>query len=100
VADCLPCLSEAARELLAPHRVTRIALLGEPGGNAQKDVHLLIEFALGAPAVTLGDWLHWQRALRKRCGCLVELVSVNRLEERVATDVVAMTVLYDASFDG
>lgn len=48
----------------------------------------------------LSEWLGMQRELRARCDCLVELVSVNRLEERVASETVALTVLYDALADG
>jgi predicted nucleotidyltransferase len=100
VDACLPCLAEVARELLAPQQVTRIALLGDPLAAPNEDVHLLVEFARGAPTVDLDDWLLWQRELRGRCECLVELVSVNRLEEQVASDVVALTILYDSSSDG
>jgi hypothetical protein len=100
VNNCVPCLSHAARELLAPRQVARIALLGDSRASVRESVHLLIEFAHGAPAVSLDEWLRWQRQLSRRCGCIVELVSVNRLEEQVAADVVAVTVLYDSSSDG
>jgi hypothetical protein len=91
--DLLQRLADAARELLAPRGVSRVALLGE----ARDDPHLLVEFATGAPAVELGDWLWLQREVGRRCGCAVELVSVTRLEERVAAESVALTVLYDAN---
>jgi hypothetical protein len=100
VSNCVPCLSNAARELLAPRQVVRIALLGNSRATVRENAHLLIEFAHGAPAVSLDEWLRWQRELGRRCGCTVELVSVNRLEERVAADVVTVTVLYDSSSDG
>jgi predicted nucleotidyltransferase len=89
----LTCLSDAARELLSPRGVSRVALLGEMGD----DPHLLVEFAPGAPVIELTDWLRLQRELGRRCGRAVELVSVTRLEERVAADSVALTVLYDAN---
>jgi hypothetical protein len=89
----LPCLTDAARELLAPRGVSRVALLGEAGD----DPHLLVEFAPGAPVIELGDWLRLQREMGRRCGRSVELVSVTRLEERVAAESVALTVLYDAN---
>ncbi|MCU0507856.1 MAG: hypothetical protein MUC34_05585 [Anaerolineae bacterium] len=91
--DLLQCLSTAARELLAPRGVSRVALLGEAGD----DPHLLVEFAAGASAIELGDWLRLQREMGRRCGCGAELVSVTRLEERVAAESVALTVLYDAN---
>jgi predicted nucleotidyltransferase len=86
------CLAKASRALLLPRGVRRVALLGEAG----KDPHLLVEFAPGAPVMQFGDWLRLQRELGRRCGCAVELVSVARLEERVAAEWVALTVLYDA----
>jgi predicted nucleotidyltransferase len=89
----LRCLADAARELLAPRGVSRVALLGEAGD----DPHLLVEFAPGSPEVELGDWLRLQRELGRRCARAVELVSVSRLEERVAAESVALTVLYDAN---
>jgi predicted nucleotidyltransferase len=89
----LQCLADAARELLPPRGVSRVALLGEAG----RDPHLLVEFAPGAPVIDLGDWLRLQRELGRRCGSPVELVSVTRLEERVASESVALTVLYDAA---
>ncbi len=89
----LACLSDAARDLLSPRGVSRVALLGEMSG----DPHLLVEFAPNAPVIELTDWLRWQRELSRRCGCAVELVSVTRLEERVAADSVALTILYDAN---
>lgn len=89
----LQCLTDAAREFLLPRGVSRVALLGEAGDNT----HLLVEFASDAPVIYLDDWLRLQRELGRRCGCAVELVSVTRLEERVAAEWVALTVLYDAN---
>ena len=91
--DCLACLSVTAREVLLPRGIVRIALLGE----ASDDPHLLVEFAPDAPVIELTDWLRLQRELGRRCGCAVELVSVSRLEERVAAESVALTILYDAN---
>jgi predicted nucleotidyltransferase len=88
----LHCLADAARDLLSPRGVSRVALLGD----AREEPHLLVEFAPGAPVIELGDWLRLQRELGRRCGRAVELVSVTRLEERVAAESVALTVLYDA----
>lgn len=92
-SSLLDCLADAARDLLSPRGVSRVALLGEVG----TDPHLLVEFAPDAPAIELGDWLRLQRELGRRCDCAVELVSVTRLEERVAAESVALTVLFDAS---
>ena len=86
--------------VLAPHGVTRVALLGDRPESAERDVHLLVEFAPAAPAIPLGDWLRMQREIAERCGCSVELVSVSRLEERIASESVALTILYDAASDG
>lgn len=91
--DCLACLSVTAREVLLPRGIVRVALLGEAGD----DPHLLVEFAPGAPVIELTDWLRLQRELGRRCECAVELVSVSRLEERVAAESVALTILYDAN---
>ena len=93
IDDLLGCLADATRALLAPLGVSRVALLGEPGD----DLHLLVEFAPGAPVMQLGDWLRLQRELGWRCGRAVELVSVTHLEKRVAAESVALTVLYDAN---
>jgi predicted nucleotidyltransferase len=83
--------------VLAPRRASRVALVGRPLPAREPDIHLLVEFAPDAAVISLGDWLQIQRELRRRCGCAVELVSVNRLEERVASDTLSLTVLYDAS---
>ena len=77
--------------MLAPRGIVRVALLGEAGDNP----HLLVEFAPDAPVIHLADWLRLQRELGQRCGCAVELVSVSGLEERVAAESVALTVLYE-----
>lgn len=97
--DCLPCLARAAAELLSPHGVSRVALLGADQEGRREDLHLLVEFAARAAPIALGDWLHIQREIGRRCGCGVELVSVTRLEEQVAAETVAFTILYDASAD-
>ena len=90
----LHCLTDAARELLPPRGVSRVRAAG---ARPAHDPHLLVEFAAGAPVVGLADWLRLQRELSRRCGRPVELVSVTRLEERVAAESVALTVLYDAA---
>jgi predicted nucleotidyltransferase len=97
--NCAPCLSEAARDLFAPHRVSRVALLGDLPESAERDIHLLVEFGPAAPAMTFSTWLRLQRELAARCGCTVELVSVARLEEHVAAEAIALTILYDAASD-
>ena len=92
----LQCLSDAARELLAPSGINRVALLGD----VSDDPHLLVEFTPHAPAIELADWLRLQNELRRRCDCPVELVSVTRLEARMPAEWLALTVLYDATVDG
>ena len=47
--DCVACLARAAGELLSPHRVGRIALLGDDQAELQEDVHLLVESAPTTP---------------------------------------------------
>jgi hypothetical protein len=95
--DCLSCLARAVRDMLGPHVVTRIALLGDAQEDRREDLHLLVEFAPGAPPIFLGEWLRVQREVGRRCGCSAELVSVTRLEERVASESVRLTILYDGS---
>jgi hypothetical protein len=98
----LDCLRDAARSLLGPHQVSRIALLGATPlhGLPFDDLHLLVEFAAGAQPIALNDWLRIQRLIGEQCHLRVELVSVSRLEEHVAADMVALTVLFDAAARG
>jgi len=97
----LDCLRDTARSLLMAYGLRRIALLGEASGSAlvDNDLHILVEFAGDMEPIRLTDWLSLQAELSRRCQCRVELVSVSRLEEHVAADTVALTVLYDARND-
>ena len=79
--------------------MARIALLGDNQADRREDLHLLVEFAPEAPPISLGDWLRIQREVGRRCGCQAELVSVTRLEERIASEAVSITLLFDASAD-
>ena len=97
IAACCPCLTDAARELLAAARrraasrssVTRTAT--EPYTCSSSSRRL-------RRPIALGDWLRTSaRAAADAAAVPVELVSVSRLEERVAADSVALTMLYDAA---